>query len=172
MENQDIKKGEPFDSAQGKLKELELKCEEYLNGWKRERADFLNYKKDEMERIGNILKYANEEIILNILPILDNIERAESELPEGLRRAENGSKEAIEWTKGFLQIKNQIQEFLKREGIEPIETLGKLFDPNMMESVESIEKEGIEPGIVVEELEKGYTMHGKLIRPAKVKISK
>src|SRR3989338_2547775 len=113
MEDQDIKKGEPFNSAQGKLKELEVKCEEYLNGWKRERADFLNYKKDEMERIGNILKYANEEIILNILPILDNIERAESELPEKLKKpsfakaseGQGGNNRAIEWVQGFLQIK-------------------------------------------------------------------
>src|SRR5438552_1862464 len=59
------------------LEELKKKSEEYLNGWKRERADFLNYKKDEMERIGSLMKYANEEIILNILPILDSIYLAE-----------------------------------------------------------------------------------------------
>ena len=55
------------------LLDAKAKCEEYLNGWKRERADFLNYKKDEMERIGQLVKYSNEELILKIIPILDNI---------------------------------------------------------------------------------------------------
>lgn len=163
---------EDSNNNEDKLKELKQKCEEYLNGWKRERADFLNYKKEEMERMGALVKYANAEIILNILPILDNIERAEGELPEGLKRAENGSKEAIEWTKGFMQIKSQLADFLKKEGIEPIETVGKSFDPNTMESLGEVEGENQKSGIVVEELEKGYMMHEKLIRPAKVKIIK
>lgn len=153
------------------FEEIKQKSEEYLNGWKRERADFLNYKKDEMERMGALVKYANEELILKILPILDNINRAEQELPKGLKMGQEGSKEAIEWTRGFMQIKSQLSDFLKREGIEPIEVVGKPFDPNTMESVGEMEGEG-ESGIVVEELERGYTMHGKLIRPAKVKISK
>ena len=63
------------------LENAKAKCEEYLNGWKRERADFLNYKKDEMERIGQLVKYANEELILKIIPILDNIYLAETHVP-------------------------------------------------------------------------------------------
>lgn len=145
------------------LEDAKAKCEEYLNGWKRERADFLNYKKEEMERIGNLVKYANEEIILKLLPILDNICLAEKHLPENK-----------EFTDGFLQIKKQLSDFLAKEGIEPIEVLGKQFDPNLMESVGEAEiatSDVAISGTVAEEVQRGYTLHGKLIRPAKVKIS-
>jgi len=158
-EEKEVKKDEQsFDSAQDELKSLQLKCEEYLNGWKRERADFLNYKKDEMERISTLAKYANEELILKIIPILDNIYLAESHVPEELK--ENN------WINGFSQIKNQLEKFLKEEGIEPIKTVGEKFDPNLMEAVEG------DGEIVSEEIQRGYTLHGKIIRVAKVKILK
>jgi len=151
------------------LEELKKKCEEYLAGWKRERADFLNYKKEEMERIGQLVKYANEEIILKILPILDNICLAESHVPEDNK---NNA-----WIDGFLQIKKQLFDFLAKEGIEHIEVMGKPFDPATMEAAG--EAEGTEQGrstsgaeIVSEEIQRGYTLHGKVIRPAKVKIMK
>jgi molecular chaperone GrpE len=151
------------------LEDAKAKCEEYLNGWKRERADFLNYKKDEMERISDLAKYANEEIILKIIPILDNIYLAESHVPEELKNNN--------WIDGFLQIKKQLSDFLAKEGISPLDSIGKEFDPNTMEAVgEAKEARGgptsTESGTVVEEIQRGYTMHGKLIRPAKVKISK
>jgi molecular chaperone GrpE len=156
MEDEEIKKEE------NELEILKANTEEYLNGWKRERADFLNYKKDEMERIGELAKYANTEIILKIIPILDNIYLAESHVPDELK--ENS------WIEGFNQIKNQLCDFLAKEGIEPIKALGEQFDPSLMEVVEEVE--GEESGKVIEESQKGYTLHGKLIRPAKVKIAK
>lgn len=153
-----------IEKLKQELEESKKKCEEYLNGWKRERADFLNYKKDEMERIGELAKYANTEIILKIIPILDNIYLAESHIPANF--ANTGSSQEKNWVEGFLQIKNQLCDFLSKEGIEPIETLGQKFDPNTMEAVEG------DGETVAEEIQKGYTMHGKLIRVAKVKISK
>lgn len=157
-----------------KLQELEKKCDEYLNSWKRERADFLNYKKDEMERIGVLAKYAREDMILKILPILDNIYLAEKQLPENLKSGKGGSPQAIEWTKGFLQIQNQVKDFLKKEGIEEIKAMGETFDPNTMEIVAASAEASAGQGeeIVVEEMQKGYMMSGKVIRPAKIKISK
>ena len=157
------------------LKELQQKCEEYLNGWKRERADFLNHKKEEIERISTIIKYANQELILKILPILDNFCLAEKHLPEDK-----------EFKNGFLQIKKQLEDFLQKEGIEVIETMGKQFDANTMEVVEEVggvrdsaqSEESAESGgtpssdEVVEEVQRGYTLHGKVIRPAKVRVIK
>ena len=67
---------------QKKLENAEKQAQEYLAGWQRARADFLNYKKEEMERIGEFLKYANEEFILKLLPILDNFTEAEKSIPE------------------------------------------------------------------------------------------
>jgi len=153
--------------------ELEKKCEEYLNNWKRSAADFINYKKDEMERIGFLVKYANEEIILKVLPILDSFYLAEKQLPENLKKGSEGSPQAIEWTKGFLQIRNQIKEFLKKEGIEEIKTVGENFDPETMEAIDEITNSQFSiSNTVVEELQKGYKMEDKVLRPAKVKISK
>jgi molecular chaperone GrpE len=132
------------------LEESKAKCEEYLNGWKRERADFLNYKKDEMERISELAKYANTEIILKIIPVLDNLYLAAEHIKDP----------------GVNQIKNQLADFLTKEGIEPIKTIGEKFDPNTMEAVEG------DGDTVAEEVQRGYTMNGKLIRVAKIKISK
>ncbi len=170
------------------LDDCESKCEEYLNNWKRAVADMANYKKDEAERAGILIKYSKEDIFLNILPIIDSIYLAEkhSDILENVRMSE--------WWRGFEQIKKQIEEFLKKEGIEEIKTVGEKFDPETMEAValssdlsaedlskaESLAKEErSEPsfakateGTVVEELQKGYIMNEKVLRPAKVKISK
>jgi len=135
-----------------------------LAGWQRERADFLNYKKEEMERIGDILKYANEGLILKILPILDNFEIAEKKLPEDLKNNDN--------VKGLLMIKNQILEFLKSQGLEEIKSEGEKFDPHLMEVIEEIEIKDKESGIIIEEVQKGYKINGRLLRPAKVKVTK
>ena len=147
--------------------ELQKKCEEYLNGWKRERADFLNYKKEEMERISCLVKYANEEIILKLLPVLDNLYLAETHIKDD----------------GITQIIKQFEDILAKEGIEPIEVMGKPFDPATMEAVgEALEgptlqqsggeRVSAETGAVAEEVQRGYTLNAKLIRVAKVKISK
>jgi molecular chaperone GrpE len=159
---QEEPKLDEVDELKKNLENAKAKCEEYLNGWKRERADFLNYKKEEMERIDQLIKYSNEELILKIIPILDNIYLAESHVPEELKDHP--------WIEGFNQIKNQLCDFLSKEGIEPMETIGKEFDPNTMEIVEEIK--GDKTGIIVEETQKGYTLHGKLIRVAKVKVAK
>jgi len=153
-----------FEELQKKIEECEKLKDEYLAGWQRARADFLNYKKEEMERIGELIKYADLGIILKILPILDNFEIAEKKISENLKNDEN--------IKGILQIKNQIQDFLKNQGVEEIKVVGEKFDPNFQEMVEEIETKEKESGIVLEEIQKGYKIHGKLLRPTKVKIAK
>jgi len=146
-----------------KLGECQKQRDEYLAGWQRSRADFLNYKKDEMERISEILKYADEEFILKILPILDNFEKAKKAIPPDKKD---------KYLEGFLQIKTQLQDFLKNQGVEKIKALEKKFDPNFHEVVEEVEVKGKESGIIIEEVKKGYLLNGKVIRPAKVKIIK
>jgi len=140
------------------------KEQEYLENWKRERAAFLNYKKEEAERVGEFVKFANQELILKILPILDNIYIAEKKLPGEL-------KENL-WVQGFLKIKTQILDFLENQEVKEMKCLGEKFDPNFQEAVEKVEAEGKEEGIIIEEIKKGYLLRGKVIRPAKVKIAK
>lgn len=156
---------------QKQLEECQKTKEEYLAGWQRSRADFLNYKKDEMERISNILKYGYEELILKILPILDNFERAEQHFySENLNKQEKEKIDKI--IQGFLQIKSQLNSFLKNLGVEEIEVkIGDNFDINFHEIIEEVESYG-QTNKIVEIVEKGYKLWDKIIRPVKIKIGK
>ena len=166
------KKQQRPQDLKNKLAECEKLKNEYLASWQRERADFLNYKKGELTRVGELVKYADMGIILKILPILDNFELVEKGLPDDLKNNEH--------VKGILQVKKQIQDFFKNQGIEEIKSLGEKFDPNFHEIVgevnpdkASVKETGrIEPGVIVEEVQKGYMIDGRLLRVAKVKIVK
>ena len=153
-----------IENLKKKLEEAEKLKNEYLAGWQRARADLINYKKEEIERVGELIKFSANGIFLKILPILDNFEIAEKKLPENLKNDEN--------VKGILQIKNQILNFLKEQGVEEIKSVGEMFDPNFHEVVEEVEVKGKEPGIIIEEIQKGYKINGRLLRPAKVKVAK
>lgn len=155
-----------IEDLKKQLEECQKLKDEYLQGWQRARADFLNYKKEEMERIGELLKYANEEFVLRILPVLDNFDLIEKKLPENLKNDDN--------IKGLLLVKKQILDLLKNWGVEEIKTLGEKFDPNLHEAVEEVEAKGkdIKSGIIVEEIQKGYKINGRLLRPAKVNVVK
>ncbi|MDD2696779.1 MAG: nucleotide exchange factor GrpE [Candidatus Pacebacteria bacterium] len=153
-----------IEDLKKKLEECQKQKEEYLQGWQRARADFLNYKKEEMERIEELLKYAGEEDVLRLLPILDNFDVVEKKLPEDLKNNEN--------IKGLLLIKVQLQDFLKNQGVEEIKTIGEKFNPNFHEVVGEVEMKDKAPGTIAEEIQKGYKINGRLLRPAKVKVIK
>lgn len=166
------KKPSPGKALEGKkekkpkeeLKECQKLKNEYLAGWQRERADFINYKKGELERVGELLKYADTGLVLKFLTILDSFELVGEKLPKELKEDEN--------IKGLLQIKAQTKDFLKAYGVEEIESLGKQFDPNLQEVVEVVEMKDKESGTVIEEVQKGYKFQGRILRPAKVKVIK
>ena len=142
------------------LEKIIKEKDEYFSGWQREKADFLNYKKQEFERLKGTLDIAKESLFEELIPVLDNFTLAEKSIPEE-EKEKNG-------TKGLLLIKKQLEKSLKDLGLEEIETIGKQFDPKIHEAIEEIE--GAEPGIIVEEAQKGYTFQGKIIRIARVKI--
>ncbi|MBM3250672.1 MAG: nucleotide exchange factor GrpE [Candidatus Nealsonbacteria bacterium] len=161
----------PEKDTKKQLEDCQKQRQEYLENWKRERADFLNYKKEEIERTGGLLKYVSEGFILKILPILDNFNLAEKKLPENFKKDDN--------VRGILQIKKQLEGFLKSQGVDEVKTVGERFDPNFHEVVEEIAETGSlqfkEPGsrgMIVEEIQKGYKINGRLLRPAKVKVVK
>jgi len=158
------KKQTNIKKLEKKLDDYEKQKKEYLTGWQRERADFINYKKDELKKIQELVKYANSGMVLKLLPILDNFDIAEKKISEKSKDNKD--------VKGLLQIKNQLEDFLKNSGIEPIEVLGKKFNPAYHEIIELVENKKKESGIIIEEMQKGYTVYGKLLRPAKVKVIK
>ena len=150
------------------LEEAKKQAEEYLNSWKRERADFINYKKDEAKRMEEFLKFSTEGIILELIDVIDGIEVARNNLPE--------SKELENWIQGFDSGWNKLGIFLKKFGVEKIEVRGQKFDPNLHEAVFSESGESVPEGVHLEgnleEVRPGYKMHGKVIRPARVRIVK
>lgn len=148
-------------------KELEIiskKAEEYLNGWKRAKADYLNFKKDTEKRQVEIIQFANAALIAEVLPIFDHFKLACQHVPE--------AQKEVDWVKGFLHIKKQFQDFLKNLGIVEIKTVGEKFNPEFHEAVAHEKKEGFKTDVIFEEVKAGYTLHGKVINPAKVKVAK
>jgi molecular chaperone GrpE len=154
------------DPAEGQkeLQECLKQRDEYLAGWQRARADFLNYKKEEAEHVSDLLKYSSENFISGLLPVLDSFSMAEKILSDEAKKDGN--------IQGMLQIKNQLLDFLKKQDMEEIRSLGEKFDPNFHEVVEEVEISSEESGTVIEELQKGYTFQGRVIRPARVRVAK
>lgn len=135
--------------------------DEYLAGWQRAKADFLNYKKDEIQRLQEIAKYQLEDITLELIGVLDNFDLGLAALEK------QGPVE-----KGIYMIRTQLLDVLKRRGLSKVEVgPGSTFDPSVMESVADTESEQ-PPGTVAEVIEEGYRLHERIIRPARVKISK
>ncbi|KKT12044.1 MAG: Protein GrpE, partial [Candidatus Azambacteria bacterium GW2011_GWC2_43_27] len=124
-----------------KLSELEQckkQSEEYLNGWKRAKADYLNLKKDMEQQGREIKEWMSKMFILPLLEIMDNFDRA-------------GTLDA-----GIESIKKQLEDYLKANGVEAMKVAGEKFDPLKHEAMESVD--GDESGVVAEEKQKGYLM--------------
>ena len=136
------------------------KAEASLAGWQRAQADFLNYKRraeQEKEEAGSLGKSA---LVLTLLPVLDDLERAFGALPEEV--------EGSSWASGFRLIERKLRTTLEAQGLTPIKALGEPFDPRYHEA--AMQGEG-EEGIVVGELEKGYKFGDRVVRPSKVVVS-
>jgi molecular chaperone GrpE len=149
------------------IEEKDAKIEEQKNQLLRLMADFDNFKKRAQAEREEIISFSNETLILAILPILDNFERAMVHAIECKTRETND-----ELIKGFALIKKQLEDILAKIGVSAIESLGQKFDPHIHEAVLSKEAEGKEDNTVIEEMQKGYTLKGKLIRPSMVIVAK
>ncbi len=161
-------KSKTKEELEKEIKNLKKKCEQYLDGWKRALADFQNLKK-QIEKEKEVFKnIANLDLILKLLPVLDNFDRALKFLPEKLEKI------GKDWIQGIFQIKKQLEEILKKEGVEAIEVKEKKFDPLKHEAVSFIESDA-EEGTILEVLEAGYkiiTPEEKIIKYPKVIVSK
>jgi len=136
-----------------KIKKCEKERDEYLNGWKRARADLINYKKDEQRRFEEIAKYGHADIMNDMMAILDSFSFA------------------TDLSEGALRIKQLLEDSLKKQGLEEIEIQGtQVLDPNFHEAVTE-EPSDQAPGTIIEEIAKGYILHGRVLRPAKVKVA-
>lgn len=129
------------------------------------KADLINYRKRKDEEITRMLKFCNEDLIKQILPILDNFERA-IKLDD-----DNLDDEVSKFLEGFKMIYCNMQGVMENFEVKAIDGSNKPFDPVYHNAIMVEQKEGVEPGVVLEVLQKGYIYKDKVIRPAMVKVS-
>ncbi len=139
------------------------KIEELQNALLRMQADNINYRKRKDEEVERMLKYANEDIVKDILPIVDNFERA-IKLDD-----DNLDDELSKFLEGFKMIYCHLVESLEKYGVKAIDGDNKEFDPVYHQAV--LTEKGEKPGMVIEVMQKGYLLKDKVIRPAMVKVS-
>ena len=173
LEEDSVVEEEPTKEEEAKelspLEQLEeqvrLKDEEILkqkDTFLREKAELDNFKKRLTKEKEDFVQFANERLLKELLQIEDNLERA--------MEAPNATLESLK--EGVEMIQKQFKDFLKNQKVEVIEAFGKPFDPNLHEVLNQQESEEHEENTVIEEYSKGFTLNGRILRPAKVVISK
>ena len=146
-----------------KLRSCEKEKKEYLDGWQRMRADFANVRKDEETRRGEMIKFASDGLVDDLLPVLDSFTMAFS-------NKEAWEKVDANWRKGVEYIYAQMYSVLESRGLTSIGEIGEQTDPRLHVAIEEVPAtRDEEVGTVSEVIQKGYRLHSKVIRPAKVK---
>jgi molecular chaperone GrpE len=149
---------------QEKIAAEQAKAEEAQARALRTQADFANYKRrSEQEREGQA-RFATSVLITELLPILDNFDRALATMPEEVR--------SLPWTEGLLLVDRQLRATLEKQGLKPIDAVGSRFDPMLHEAIIHEESADHEDDEVIAELQRGYMMHDRVIRPSLVKVAK
>lgn len=146
------------------LEQERARSAEYLDNWRRAAADFSNFRKRSEKESGEMAKFANSVLIARLLPVLDDFDRAFHTVPEELRD--------LTWVDGVQLISRKLRAVLEAEGLKAIDALGKPFDPNFHEAVIHEETDKAEEGTVTGELQKGYTLGDRVLRPTMVKVAK
>ena len=148
---------------QQRLEQAEAQAAEYKDQWLRATADYKNYKRRTDQERGELIRNASSGLILKILPVVDDFDRAVASVPPDVA--------ATSWWAGMQLIDQKLRTILESEGVRPIEALGQEFDPNCHHAVIYEETEGQENKVVAE-LQKGYTVHDRVLRPTMVKVGK
>ncbi|HOD36863.1 MAG TPA: nucleotide exchange factor GrpE [Syntrophales bacterium] len=148
-----------------KLEEKERESAANYDRYLRAAADLENYKKRMAREHAELVKYGNEKLIRDLIPILDSLDRA-------LKQTNDAPAEVQAFSDGLKLIEAQFMACLQKHGVERIEARGKDFDPNFHEAVMMIESEEFENNKVIEDFETGYLLNGRLLKPAKVSVSK
>lgn len=147
-----------------------LTAEELTDLLKRTQANFENYRKQMQVHIEEIRKMAGKEFITQLLPVIDNFELALKTINKTINKAINQDQRANDFVQGMELIYSQLVKILHDNGVIQIETKGKDFDPHKHEALVKVDSD-LAKNKIIEEFQKGFLMHGKVIRHAKVKIS-
>lgn len=152
---------EAQEEQKDELAQQKALADDYYNRLLRMQADFENFKRRARQEKEEFYKYASESLMLQLLPVVDNFERALAA----------GGDDAKNLLAGIQMIERQLKEVLQREGLQAIESVGQEFDPNLHEAVMQVESDDYPANTCVEELQKGYRLKDKVIRPAMVKVA-
>ena len=165
QDNTKDKKQSGFFKKDGKCEKLQTDNSELKNDLQRTRADFENYRKNVESRISNAQNLGEKKAILALIPMIDDIERAISHLPEDL--AKNS------WAQNVVKMSKNLEKNLSKLGVEKINSSnGAIFNPELHEAIQFDEESEGEEEIVAEELRAGYTLKGEVLRAAMVKVGR
>lgn len=153
-----------IEQLQARVAELEQAYEEQRNLYLRALADFQNYRRRQQEEMERQRELVLEALMKELLPILDNFERA-------LQAAE-ATRELEPLLEGVRLTERQIKALLARYDIHPIEAIGQPFDPNLHEAIHRVETDDYEDGIIIDEVERGYRMGDRVLRPSRVIVAR
>jgi molecular chaperone GrpE len=154
-----------FEEQQVLLEEKSALVAEYEDLLKRKQADFENFRKRSQKEAQDFKKYANAEIVLDVLTMMDDFERA--------IESTESSKDFDALHEGILLVEKQIRNTLESKySVKSIDAVGKPFDPNVHDAIMMEESDAHEEDTVLEDFQKGYIMHDRVIRPSKVKVAK
>ncbi|ABY35287.1 MAG TPA: nucleotide exchange factor GrpE [Chloroflexus aurantiacus] len=148
---------------QNRLAQAEAQAAEYKDQWMRAVADYRNFKRRTETERTELVRNAGAALILKLLPVLDDFERAIANIPPDIAETP--------WWQGTQLIAQKLRTILESEGVKPIEALGQEFNPNLHEAVIYEDAEGQE-GKVIAELQRGYLLHDRVIRPSMVKVGR
>jgi molecular chaperone GrpE len=151
----------PGLSLEEQLSKAKEEAQKFRDNWHRAEADFQNYKRRTEQEREELRRFGNVSIIINLLPVLDDFERAFKSLDSRLA--------GLSWFDGILLIYRKLRQLLENAGVSPIETEGQAFDPRFHEAVAHIEGE---EGKVISEVQRGYKLHDRVLRPAMVVVGK
>ncbi len=136
--------------------------DELFARYQRLAADFENFKRRARQDMADRTQYANEHLLAQLLPLLDNFQRALEQAPAGVDAA---------WAEGVHLIARQFEDILQTQGVHSIQAVGERFDPNQHEAVGSEESDEHQEGMVVAEVQRGYRLRDRVLRPTLVKIA-
>ena len=155
--------GNELTEEESKIQELENHVSDLSNRLLRAQADYENFRRRSREEKEAAAKYRAQSLVEQLLPVLDNFDRALMIKPE--------SEEAKSLLQGMEMVHRQLQEALIKEGVEIIQTIGQKFDPHLHQAIMQVESDEYESNHVVEELQKGYKLKDRVVRPAMVKVN-
>ena len=159
------KKNKKEEKLKEEIKKLETTNNEMVEKIKKAQAELINYRKRKDEETNNLLKYANQDLIMELIPLVDNFERA-------IKLDDNDlTDELSKFLEGFKMMYASLCEILKKFGVEEINRQGEIFDPKQEEALLTDCVEDQEDEVVLEVLLKGYKLKDRVIRPASVKIN-